>query len=109
MAATAHHSIGKRRDRSEKSQRLRINRKDDGSDKPSEPNRIFVASTEFYAAWKKAVRDIDCVIEVMDPNMSNASSSVASPGQKEAWAIPTGRRRRRRLNKSRPASGDRLA
>ena len=93
----------------EENQIMRIKRWNDRPDKSSEPDRVFAASTEFGAAWKKAVRDIDCVIEVMDPNMSNASSSVASPGQKEAWAIPTGRRRRGRLNGSRAAFGDGLA
>ncbi|WP_157083417.1 hypothetical protein [Bradyrhizobium manausense] len=35
MAATACHSIGKRRDRSEKTRRLRINREYDTPDKPA--------------------------------------------------------------------------
>jgi hypothetical protein len=46
IAATANHSIGQRRDRSEKSRRLRINREHDAPDKPSKPDRIFASGSD---------------------------------------------------------------
>ncbi|WP_441267790.1 hypothetical protein AB7G19_10610 [Bradyrhizobium sp. 215_C5_N1_1] len=46
IAATAHHSIGKRRDRSEKHRRLRINRQHDTRDKPSKLDCILASGND---------------------------------------------------------------
>ncbi|TFW56684.1 hypothetical protein CT676_33900 [Bradyrhizobium sp. MOS001] len=62
MAATAHHSIGKRRYRSEKSRRLRIKRKNYGPDKPSEPDRIFASGND--GAGQNCSRD--CALNTRD-------------------------------------------
>ncbi|WP_145984283.1 hypothetical protein [Bradyrhizobium nitroreducens] len=46
MAATAHHSIGKRRDRSERKPTSAHQAQERRPDKPSEPDRIFASAND---------------------------------------------------------------
>jgi hypothetical protein len=73
MAANAYHSIGKRWDRLEKSQRLRIKRRDEAPDGLGEPDRIF-ASGNGGAGQDYSP---DCALETRGPDTINARSLIA--------------------------------
>ena len=84
MAATARHSIGNGGIDQKDSQRLCIKRKNDGPDKPSEPDDIFASGND--GAGQNC--SPDSALDTRSPNTIDAHSLIASPTQKENAAQP---------------------